>query len=152
MELQLYCQAPGRWHPTREGGSYSIECSPVWLKATASYIRKLVGVLKYVAPLAGPTVAVAFPKYNEVVEDDVKLMEELLKKLPGAGADFETDLAEGIDETGDPEHISGAALRALRKLLDEQDAAQHWGGLKKVLTPEGHYLWLCEHHAEEYRR
>jgi len=27
-----------------------------------------------------------------------------------------------------------------------------WGGLKRVLTPEDHYLWLCEHHAQEYRR
>jgi len=46
----------------------------------------------------------------------------------------------------------GAALRALRQLLDEKDPGQHWGGLKKVLTPEGHYLWLCEYHAEEYTR
>lgn len=26
------------------------------------------------------------------------------------------------------------------------------GGLKKVLTPEGHYLWLCEDHAAEYKK
>jgi len=40
---------------------------------------------------------------------------------------------------------------ALRQLLDAEDPSQHWGGLKKVLTPEGHYLWLCEHHAEAYK-
>jgi hypothetical protein len=45
---------------------------------------------------------------------------------------------------------SGAALRAIRRLLDELDPPQHWGGLTRVLTPEGHYLWLCEHHAETY--
>ncbi len=27
---------------------------------------------------------------------------------------------------------------------------QHWGGLKRILTPEGDYLWLCEKHAREY--
>ena len=43
-------------------------------------------------------------------------------------------------------------LRALRKLLDEVDMKQEWGGLKKVLTPEGNYLWLCKEHAEEYRK
>jgi hypothetical protein len=43
-------------------------------------------------------------------------------------------------------------LRALRFLLDEKDKEQHWGGLKKVLTPEGHYLWLCKNHAAEYKR
>ncbi|HEY83671.1 MAG TPA: hypothetical protein G4N96_00960 [Chloroflexi bacterium] len=47
--------------------------------------------------------------------------------------------------------IGGAGLRALRQLLDAEDPSQHWGGLKKVLTPEGHYLWLCEHHAEAYK-
>jgi len=28
---------------------------------------------------------------------------------------------------------------------------QQCGGLRKLLTPEGHYLWLCPHRAEEYR-
>jgi internalin A len=43
-------------------------------------------------------------------------------------------------------------LRALRRLLDAKDPQQHWGGLQKVLTPEGHYLWLCKDHAQEYAR
>jgi len=47
---------------------------------------------------------------------------------------------------------AGVELRALRKLLDMEDKQQHWGGLKKVLTPEGHHLWLCKDHAQEYRR
>jgi internalin A len=46
----------------------------------------------------------------------------------------------------------GMELRALRQLLDKVDEKQEWGGLKKVLTPEGHYLWLCNEHAEEYRK
>ena len=55
-------------------------------------------------------------------------------------------------KVGRAEEAEGAALRALRKLLDEVDAKQNWGGLAKILTPEGHYLWLCEEHAEEYKR
>ena len=47
--------------------------------------------------------------------------------------------------------MEGAELRAVRKLLDEVDAKHEWGGLKKVLTPEGHYLWLCGEHAKEYK-
>ena len=50
-----------------------------------------------------------------------------------------------------PDPLQGAALRALRHFLEEQDSQQHWGGLQKVLTPEGHYLWLCEYHAREYQ-
>ena len=58
-------------------------------------------------------------------------------------------MAERIGERFE-ERIEGAALQALRRFLDEKDPDQHWGGLKKVLTPEGHYLWLCEQHAREY--
>ncbi len=49
------------------------------------------------------------------------------------------------------ERIEGAALRALRELLDDVDKEHYWGGLQKILTPEGHYLWVCDEHAKEYR-
>ena len=58
-------------------------------------------------------------------------------------------LAGGHDQ---PQRIGGAALRAVRELLDAKDPKHVWGGLQKVLTPEGHYLWLCKHHAEEYAK
>lgn len=48
--------------------------------------------------------------------------------------------------------VDDTELRALRNLLDEADSAHDWGGLKKILTAEGHYLWLCEEHAAEYRK
>jgi hypothetical protein len=53
---------------------------------------------------------------------------------------------------GKAERLEGMELRSLRELLDEVDRNQEWGGLKKVLTPEGHYLWLCKGHAEEYKK
>ena len=46
----------------------------------------------------------------------------------------------------------GAELRLLRWLVEELDPARYWGGLRKTLTPEWHYLWLCEEHAAEYKR
>jgi len=150
IELQLYCQAPGEWHPTIEGGRYAIEDPANWIKATAPYLRKLVTVLKYAAPLAGPFVGVAWPVYEEMFKNDVKLMTELVEKLPDLEEGRESGLAEAVGETRGPDWASGAALRALRQLLDEKDPEQHWGGLRKVLTPEGHYLWLCEYHAQEY--
>jgi hypothetical protein len=48
-------------------------------------------------------------------------------------------------------NVEGAGLRAVRQLLEKLDEHQVWGGLKRVLTPEQHYLWLCEYHAHEYR-
>ncbi|MDI6792753.1 MAG: COR domain-containing protein [bacterium] len=150
MDLQLYCQAPGCWHPTKEGGHYRIDDPARWIKATAPYIRKLVAVLKYAAPLTGPWVAMAWPDYERMVKNDLSFMTELVKKLPDLEMDRELGLTEAIGEVPTPERVGGAALRALRQLLNEKDPQQHWGGLKKVLTPEGHYLWLCEHHAKEY--
>ena len=61
-------------------------------------------------------------------------------------------LPERAGVGGKAGRIEGMELRALRRLLDEVDANHEWGGLKKVLTPEGHYLWLCDKHAEEYKK
>ncbi|KAM3107837.1 hypothetical protein, partial [Phormidesmis sp. 146-33] len=49
------------------------------------------------------------------------------------------------------ETLDGSALRALRQLLEQKDPSKQWGNLKKVLTPEGDYLWLCEHHARSFK-
>lgn len=92
------------------------------------------------------------PEYEEPVQNDVKLMTELFKKLPDLVDGRNVQLAESVGGHDDPQRIGGAALRAVRELLDEKDPKHVWGGLEKVLTPEGHYLWLCEHHAEEYAK
>jgi hypothetical protein len=80
----------------------------------------------------------------------VKLVEELAKKIRDGKDLGAMELREGIGGREGPERIEGAGLRALRRVLDEVDGEHYWGGLKKILTPEGHYLWLCEYHAAEY--
>jgi len=159
MIMRLYCQAPGEWHPTIEGGRYEIKQPAEFLKGMGPYILKLAKVIKYAAPVAGATAgAFAGPigaamgaQYAKDLANQIKLMEELAKKL--SERDYLTaDLLEKTAGGARAERFEGAELRALRKLLDEADPKQHWGGLKKVLTPEGHWLWLCEEHAREYRR
>ncbi len=136
LELQLYCQAPGCWHPTLEGGLYEIKDTAQWLKTLAPYLNRLIGVLKYATPLIGPWVGeINIADYEKLIRRDIETMKELAQQLPDT----------------QPEHLQGAALRTLRHLLDENDPHQHWGGLKKILTPEGHYLWLCQYHAREYQ-
>nr|MDZ8046469.1 COR domain-containing protein [Nostoc sp. DedQUE02] len=155
LDLQLYCQAPGCWHPTQEGGLYEINEPAKWLRVTAPYIGNLFKVLKYAAPIIGPWLGVVDPKeYETLFKNDLELFKEVAAKLPELKEFEDLELADkiAIGEDLDPEHADGAALRALRQLLDEKDPQQHWGGLKNVLTPEGHYLWLCEHHAAEYKR
>jgi len=133
LELQLYCQAPGCWHPT--GGIYEIKEAAKWLKTIAPYLNRLIGVLKYAAPVTGGWFGEEIPDYEELFRRDIETTQELAKPF---------------SDSKEPEHLQGAALRALRQLLEKEDPKQHWGGLKKILTPEGHYLWLCEHHAREY--
>lgn len=152
IELQLYCQAPGYWHPTEKGGKYTISDPAKWITSLSPYLRKLVAVLKYAVPISGAWVGVSFPEYEAMFKNDIKLMKELVKVIPEVKEFAETTLSRRIGEVHEPERIGGAALRMLRRLLEEKDPQHHWGGLKKVLTPEGHYLWLCQHHAEEYKK
>ena len=83
---------------------------------------------------------------------DIEFTKAIVEKLPEFKVDRSSELAGRTGERDDAERVQGAALRALRQLLDAKDPQQRWGGLRKVLTPEGHYLWLCEHHAAEYAR
>ncbi len=138
-------------HPTVESGLYQIDEPAAWIRATAPYLQRLASIMKYTAPLIGPWLGVAIPTdYVKNFKNDIALMNELVKKLPDLEASLDLDLAHQVGETTDAGRAEGAALRALRRLLDEKDPQQQWGGLKKKLTPEGHHLWLCEHHAREY--
>ena len=137
MQLQLYCQAPGFWHPTGDDGQYVIDQSSKWLQTIGPYIRNMAKTLKFIVPFVGPWVSAGKPVYEALIKNDVQLMEQLVHVLPEIVASQET-------------HVEGAALRGMRDLLNELDPKQRWGGLKKVLTPEGHFLWLCKHHAKEY--
>jgi internalin A len=135
LELQLFCQAPGHWHPTAGGGRYTFQQTAKWLKPLVSYLKKLHSVLRCVLPVT----AAACPE----VQHGVELMGTLLRQFADR-----PEPAEGSE----PHRADGAALRALRQLLRELDPSQTWGGLQKVLTPEGHYLWLCPEHARVYQR
>jgi len=153
LSLQLYCQEPGCWHQAREGGRYEVNDPAKWLRTMAPFLIKLVSVLKYAAPLVGPWLAVVDAEsYKTHFENDVALMKELVAMLPGFVPSIDATIVEGVavENIGVPASMEGAALRALRRLLDEKDPQQHWGGLRNVLTPEGHYLWLCDYHAQPY--
>ncbi len=60
-------------------------------------------------------------------------------------------IIDGLGGQEGPGRAGGTALLRLRRLLDEE--APRWQAtckLRKVLTPENHYLWPCEAHAAEY--
>jgi GTPase SAR1 family protein len=164
MELQLFCQEPGCWHPLGyergrndpETGLYQIEVSSDFLKTVAPYLVKLVKALKYAQPVAGPFVSWADPaRYEKQFKVDIeqmkKLTEGMSKSLSSIEESREDKLAGALGGDDDPSRASGATLRALRLLLEEKDKQRTWGGLRRLMTKEGHWLWLCEHHAAGYR-
>lgn len=151
MILQLYCAEPGCWHPTAAGGHYEIDVPPGWLQTVSPLLKRVTQLLKYAAPLAGPWVGMQFPEYADKFKERIKLMQELIKKLPDSKLARDVELVGDIGDRRLKEDIVGAPLRAIRELLHEKDPKHDWGGLQKVLTPEGDYLWLCEHHAKQYR-
>jgi len=87
---------------------------------------------------------------SDTLKQDIKLMEELVKLLPQKKKRETIHYARDVTETYVPKEISGALLREIRVLLDRVDPTQTWGQLQKVLTPEGHFLWVCDQHAQEY--
>jgi hypothetical protein len=146
LELQLFCQEPGHWHPT-EDGRYEFQKPAQWLDPIIPYAQKLLTVLRYAAPVVG----VAIGSNGQSADGSVmKRMDQLLRGMEGLLP--KQSAGEQMEAAGTAKMADGAALRQLRGLLDELDPAQRWGGLQKVFTAEGHYLWLCPEHAAAYQR
>jgi internalin A len=164
LELQLYCQYPGQWHPASQDvytigsdhGHYIITQPRQWLRNMEHHLRRMSTLLRYAVPVIPPLAETTLSAdYLEHFSLQIELTNQLTTQLWELAPDVKTTAgAEWADEHERqlfPEEADGASLRTLRKLLDTLDPNQVWGGLKKVLTPEGHYLWLCPHHAAEYR-
>ncbi|WP_199464272.1 COR domain-containing protein [Acaryochloris thomasi] len=157
INLQLYCEHPGCFHPVQNGGLYAIDNPKKWLKAMAPHLNRLFGILKYVTPVVGPWLNISAPVYSELIKNDLALSKALIDKLPEIT--FDDDNRSFIDPD-DPRanvlgdslktrKISGAALRTLNEFLKRKDPDQVWGGLTRTKTPEGDVLWLCQEHIKE---
>jgi internalin A len=161
VELQLYCQMPGHWHPCgyERGkddpatGLYQVELNAELAQAMATYLPTMVKWLRFARPLVFLITGVPIPLPDEDklaahLKQDCERMEKLAAQVQETN---EMKLAKRLDETGDAREASGALLRNLRRLLEEKDKQQTWGGLKRILTKEGHHLWLCPHHLAAYK-
>ena len=135
FELQLYCHKPGCIHPVEEG-KYIIEVHKRWLASIAPYYNKMLNILKWAAPL--------IPAAGKIVGDYIKELPEIEIK-PDHIKDFHKT---GVNVIYTAE---GMELRNIRQLLEDLDKTRKWGGLERVVTPEGHILWLCKEHAKEYK-
>jgi hypothetical protein len=152
LELQLFCEQPGSWHPTRSGGLYTLRNWSAWLKPLCGYMEKLITILRIAAPLPQLSDAAHLKDLFGAIKDELKLMDEIVKQLKSTTDGDVGITTESIAEmSGQPLTSVGAEARVLCKLLEQLDPQRRWGGLTRALTPEGHYLWLCDEHAAEYR-
>ncbi|MGH9802464.1 MAG: COR domain-containing protein, partial [Blastocatellia bacterium] len=178
MELQLYCQHPGEWHPLGYDrgkddpatGLYQVEVNGELLMLLAPYLPKLAKLLKYAKPFAQaakamaglPPVAPEVEGLKNIIDSDHGMMERLVKNLPSPEdmakqvssleGSAEAKMMRGLGDAANPTEARGALLRQLRRLLLDKDKDQIWGGLqRKYVKAEGHHLWLCPHHLAEYK-
>ena len=148
VTLHLWCEEPGCWH-LMEGANYTFTLSAKWLGVVAPWVRGLVKVLKCAAPLAGAAAGIASSAGAAILKDHIKMAEELIEKLPDITDDPAESRADALHASDEPGRARGANFRALRDMLTHLDPSQHWGGLQKVISPEGHYYWVCPKHAKQ---
>lgn len=147
FELRLYCEQPGAFH-TLPQPPYIISQPARWLTAIAPYLKTLVSVLKYTAPLASPVLGLTVEHLTKQLTDEVLLMTDLVNQLPRVAVDSGITLSQ-TDEQQRHAFLD-ADYRAIYSLLHELDPSHHWAGLNRVLSPEDQVLWLCSDHAQQY--
>lgn len=158
--LTLWCEYAGEQHPTcpigsgkkdakqGERGEYVFKGTQEWLVNVAPYAKLVAGLLKAVVPIAG---AATKALVSKTLLEDVAPKLDLMEKITSSLLQGEFDARRAPKEPG--KLVTEAecdGVRALHKLLLDLDPARTWGGLRRVLTPTGDYLWLCPTHYRKY--
>ena len=147
--LFLVCQHPPGPHMVDEEHGYTLEVPRGWWKAVAPWLKYLVAFLKFGVPLGDVLGAVIDATDFKAIENQLKLLEKIIEDLPKMVVESDPIRAVEEDHHSDQEAI-GPALRVLHSFLNEVDKQHYWGGLQRVVTPDGNILWLCSNHARPY--
>ncbi len=142
FHLQLYCQMPGCYHPI--GNPYEISIPKDWLLAIAPYYNKMLKTLRYTLPLVIPG---AKSILTDLDLNNYKPYIDSAKEYIKLGNEYDNEFRNLRDF---PNSLD-MDLRQIRRLLDKADPKQEWAGLKRIVSPEGHILWLCPQHYLEYK-
>jgi internalin A len=128
VELQLYCQQPGCWHPIgyERGkddpatGLYQIEIGSDFLKLVAPHLTRVAKLFKLSQPLLGAWASWAEPeKYAKQFKEDLDRMKKFAEQVAPAVEDsLDAKRAGALVEGRDPREATGAMLRALKRLLE----------------------------------
>jgi len=167
--LRPFCEREGGAHPI--DFSVPFKMTKEWWVKTAPKLSLAVKVLSAGVQMACAGLPLLVkPEIFEAVEKHVEFMKELAGHLElEGGAEMEIS-AEGGRTVKDIE--GRGKIRDLRQWSGEDEKrivrmqlaelfseiapknykARQWGELRRVRMPDNTYRWLCEEHAEKYRK
>ena len=142
-ELTLWCEHPDNEHPC-EDGAYEIKQTKKWLADLGPYMSLTAKALKVVAAVAG------LSGVGDALGDGVKKLGEMEKLVTGLKPPARSISGDREREGGGLTRAQGAGFRELFSLLHELDPHHRWAGMRRFLTPQGDYLWICPDHHKQY--
>lgn len=150
LQLYLICQHPPGPHIV--GTGYAIQKPQEWWVQLNPWLEYVVKFLKYGVPLGKvvglDTLANLSGDIMNKIDEGVKILEQISTDLPKPN---ETNVFSPQAFIGREQEVVGPSLRVLHSFLKEADKERIWGGLHKVITPEGDILWLCKKHSHIYQ-
>jgi internalin A len=167
--LRPFCEWEGGAHPI--DFSVPFKMTKEWWVKTAPKLSLAVKVLSAGVQMACAGLPLLVkPEIFEAVEKHVDFMKELAGHLElegGAESDISAEAGQtvekmkGKDRLRDLRQFGGEdEKRVVRMQLAELFSeiapknykARQWGELRRIKMPDNTYRWLCEEHAEKYRK
>ena len=145
--LTLWCEARGQEHSVA-GDPYLIDDWRAWVRKISPYLTLATKILALFVPLATTGIS------DIVSTSDADLINRHLEAVKDVLGEVQLEATQHI-ETGPTGGLrlraaDSVALRGFREMLFSIDPARHFGGLRRVTTPEGDMLWVCDEHALAY--
>jgi Leucine-rich repeat (LRR) protein len=149
LELTLYCEHDSGWH-TSAHGVYRFTPDQDWFDSLKGSWNQLVGITRYVGPLAK-----AFGKAMALpIAEAVGLGTE---KLPEAPRWLTGTMSHEIGMKGNPNFVNLEVRYLLEELINHLDSKRSAierkkGGLHPYIVEDGRLLWLCPDHFKKYKK
>lgn len=151
--LTLWCQYPDCEHPVspigvQGPGEYVFRRQKQWFLKIAPYALLVARVLRTVTPLAGVHVRETL---HEALFRNALLSLERMEAVTAEMLELDPNELMNASRIGYPGTDNEfAAVRQYHELLRTLDPGRNWGGLKRVETPSGDFVWLCPQHYRVY--
>ena len=137
--LRFYCE---HGEPHRGDWSCLLELDKKWWRSMAPYLDCILKVLRLFIFIAKGLPVIMKKALLDVTKDEIALMQEVAKFMPG--------FVPNPDDDRRLMELSAEARWALEKIIKEQEPScyerRDYGGLKRVLMPDGKFRWFCSEH------